>query len=442
MATKGLHAKGSYILKIAGKALSLGMILAFSQTLNAQTTKEEVLSDLNRTGGVYYAYPVVESENTPAPKGYEPFYISHYGRHGSRYLIGNRDYESMQELMAKAREAGALTEFGLSVAARIDSIMPEARGRGGDLSPLGRRQHRGIAERMYRAYPQVFGKGCGDISARSTTVVRCVLSMDAFCERLKELNPSLTIDRESSGRYMNYLNYHSDDHYLQTIDGPRWKEQYRKFKAGHTNPERMIKSIFSDPGFVELNVNPEEFMWGMYWLASDMQDMETKISFYDAFTPDELFDLWQSFNYCFYVNDGSFGGNGSKVVENAYPLLRNIIDSADEAIAGGKPTATLRFGHDGNLIPLAAALDLKDCNLVTDRPEEFYKYFSDWKIAPMAGNIQLVFFRNKKNSDDVIVKFMLNERETSIPVATDMYPFYRWKDVKGYYEKKLDEKGR
>ncbi|MDE6218527.1 MAG: histidine-type phosphatase, partial [Muribaculaceae bacterium] len=274
-------------MKIAANALSLGMILTFSQTLNAQTTKEEVLSDLNRTGGVYYAYPVVESENTPAPKEYEPFYISHYGRHGSRYLIGNRDYESMQELMAKAREAGALTDFGLSVAARIDSIMPEAKGRGGDLSPLGRRQHRGIAERMYRAYPQVFGKGCGDISARSTTVVRCVLSMDAFCERLKELNPSLTIDRESSGRYMNYLNYHSDDHYLQTIDGPRWKEQYRKFKAGHTNPERMIKSIFSDPGFVELNVNPEEFMWGMYWLASDMQDMETRISFYDAFTPDE-----------------------------------------------------------------------------------------------------------------------------------------------------------
>ena len=66
-------------------------------------------------------------------------------------------------------------------------------------------------------------------------------------------------------------------------------------------------------------------------------------------------------------------------------------------------------------------------------PYEFYKHFTDFKIAPMAGNVQIVFFRNKKNADDVIVKFMLNERETSIPVATDIAPFYHWNDVKAFY---------
>ena len=49
----------------------------------------------------------------------------------------------------------------------------------------------------------------------------------------------------------------------------------------------------------------------------------------------------------------------------------------------------------------------------------------------MAGNIQMVFFRNK--AGDVIVKFMHNERETSIPVETDIYPFYHWGDVRAYY---------
>ena len=48
----------------------------------AQTSKEEVFEDINKAGGVYYAYPVTESKNTLPPKGYEPFYISHYGRHG------------------------------------------------------------------------------------------------------------------------------------------------------------------------------------------------------------------------------------------------------------------------------------------------------------------------------------------------------------------------
>ena len=58
----------------------------------------------------------------------------------------------------------------------------------------------------------------------------------------------------------------------------------------------------------------------------------------------------------------------------------------------------------------------------------------------MAGNVQIVFFRNKKNADDVIVKFMLNERETSIPVDTDIAPFYHWNDVKAFYNEVLEGK--
>jgi hypothetical protein len=51
----------------------------------------------------------------------------------------------------------------------------------------------------------------------------------------------------------------------------------------------------------------------------------------------------------------------------------------------------------------------------------------------MAANIQLVFYR-KEGSDDVLVKFLFNENETSIPVATDCAPYYHWADVKRYWE--------
>ena len=59
----------------------------------SQTTREEMAADPNKTGGVYFAYPSTKADNTPAPKGYRPFHISHYGRHGSRYLISDNDYE-------------------------------------------------------------------------------------------------------------------------------------------------------------------------------------------------------------------------------------------------------------------------------------------------------------------------------------------------------------
>lgn len=416
------------------KILTIGVGVATAMACYSQTTKEEVLSDLNRTGGVYYAYPVTESKNTPAPKGYEPFYISHYGRHGSRYLISDNDYKWVSNLLHKGFEAEALTPLGVDVMNRIDSLLVETNLRGGDLTPLGVRQHKGIADRMYKSYPQVF-KGNKELSARSTLVVRCVLSMDAFCERLKELNPRLNITKESSQRNMGYLCYHSDESNAWRDDKDNYKEEYRKFEASHTNPERLVNSIFSDPKFVAKSVNPHEFMWGMYWIASGMQDTETDLSFYDIFTPDELFDLWQCFNYRFYVGDGNYPGSNGLIIANAKPLVRNILAGAQAAIDGVGEAATLRFGHDGNLIPLVALMGFENCDLQEEDPEKFYTAFSDWKIAPMAGNMQMIFFKDPKHPEkEILVKFMLNEEEKRVPVETETFPFYPWSKVKEYYE--------
>ena len=415
------------ILKIALAALLLP-VMAFGQTV-----KEEIFNDLNKAGGVYYAYPVTTVEQTETPKGYEPFYISHYGRHGSRYLIADNDYLWVLQLMRRAKEAGALTPLGLDALGRVEKVWLEAEGRGGDLSPLGVRQHRGIAERMFNTFPEVF-EGQVDISARSTIVMRCAMSMDAFCERLKELNPELNITREASNRYMRYMNYHSpESNAFNAPDGP-WQEEYRKFEVAHTHGDRLVGTLFSDSLWVVRNVDPHKLMWGFYWLAVGMQDIETQVSFFDLFEPQELFDLYQCFNYRFYVGDSNYPGSHGMLLDNAKPLLRNVVESADAAIASGKTGATLRFGHDGNLIPFAGLLGLENCYNSVENPAEFYKHFVSYEISPMAGNVQIIFFRNKKNHDDIIVKFMLNEREISIPrLATDMFPFYRWNDVRSYF---------
>ena len=400
----------------------------------SQTTKEEMLSDLDKTASVYYAYPVKESHNTPAPKGYKPVYISHFGRHGSRYLISTADYTRLRDIFHKAKDSDALTPLGEDVMLRIDSVLIEADGRGGDLAPLGVRQHRDIAERMFKAYPEVF-KGNTPISARSTLVVRCVLSMDAFCERLKELNPGLNITRESSQRYMPYLCYWSPE------SGEKDKslaEEKRKFEEKMTRPDRLLSSLFSDPEFVRKNVNPHDFMWGLYYLASGMQDIETDLSFYDIFTPEELFDLWQAFNFRFYTSAGNFPGNDGLMIDNAKYLLQNFIDSADEALASDSPSATLRFGHDNDLIRFAGILEFENAVGQEADPDKAYEAFADYKIAPMAGNVQLVFFSNPKDkSAPVLVKFMLNEEEQRLPIPTDSWPFYRWDDVKAFYSPKL-----
>lgn len=418
------------------------LITLISFTPFGQTTKEEMLSDLNLTGGVYLAYPVTDKGNapdiSPAPAGYEPFYVSHYGRHGSRYLILNENYEIVRDALHAAARKNALTPLGKDLLQRVDILMKEADKKGGVLSPLGYRQHRGIARRMIDAYPEVF-EGDKRISARSSTVSRCVNSMNAFCDEMQQLRPTLKITRDSDKRFMKYIAHHSEESKAWLKDEKNFKEGYNKFEAQLVKPQRLIESIFSDPKFVKRYVDQKNFMWNLYYIAVGMQDVETKLDFYDLFTPDELFNLWQCFNYRIYVRDSNYPGSKGLFLKNAKPLLKNILDSASEAIEGEGYAATLRFGHDANLISLAGLMQLENCYNQESNPEEVYKIFTEWKISPMAGNIQMILFRNSAKPDDVLVKFMLNEKEISIPIPTSEFPFYKWEDVKAFYENILSE---
>ena len=88
-----------------------GMALA-AVPASAQTIKEAVYADLNKAGGVYYMYEFKEHKVTPPPKGYTPVYMSHYGRHGARYLLNDTQYERSLGVLRAAHEQKALTEVG------------------------------------------------------------------------------------------------------------------------------------------------------------------------------------------------------------------------------------------------------------------------------------------------------------------------------------------
>lgn len=403
--------------------------------VSAQTTFEEISADLNKAGGVYLAYPKVEAKQTPAPKGYKPFYVSHYGRHGSRYLLGDRDYLWIIQLMQKADSVNGLTPLGKDVLKRLTLVWQEVQGRAGDLTPLGVRQHQGIAERMTKNFPEVF-RGKRSVSARSTVVYRCAMSMAAFGDRLKGLNPQLDISYEMSEKYMSYLNYHTDrsNAFTHGEKGP-WVEEYRKFEEQQVKPDRLVSTLFSNADFIRCEVNPNNLMWGLYWIAVDMQDIETPVSFYDIFTAREMFDLWQCVNYRFYIGNANPLASKGIVMANAKSLVENIIESADAAIKDHSIAATLRFGHDGNVIPLLALLQIENFDVAVAGPSEVYKYWCDFKATPMASNVQIVFFENKKG--DVLVKFLHNEKEVHIPVKTDNWPYYHWNEVRDYYQKRL-----
>lgn len=409
------------------KILLSAFVLAISLCSSAQSSFEEISASPDKAAGLYYLYPVTESVNTPAPKGYKPFYISHYGRHGSRYLVGDEQYSDPLAIFVAADDAGLLTDKGKDVKRRLEAIWLDAAERSGELTSKGVSQHKGIASRMYKAFPEVF-KGKPEINARSTTRMRCAHSMMAFCEALKENNPSLVINKESAPRYMKYLS---------TVT-PRAREyapvggaKAAAFEAEVTKPERLMSTLFTQPGVPEsLGKSSAALMLNLFRIAVDAPNTDCPERLDDLFTPDERFKLWQNYNYHYYNEMSNPAAAHGAVLDNARPLLANIIESADAAIAAGINGADLRFGHDSTLVPLTGLMKIDGCYGSTDDPHRLHEVYADYKISPMAANVQLIFFRDKHG--DVIVKVMLNEREVSLPVATDIAPFYRWADLRSY----------
>lgn len=395
----------------------------------AQNPKEEILSDYDKAGGLYYAYPGPQKAQTPAPRGYKAFYISHFGRHGSRWLDSSDSYDNSLSVMRKASEAGVLTDLGKDVLARLEAVCADAAGHVGELSPLGVQQHKGIASRMYASFPKVFRRGAV-VTANSTQYSRVIMSMFSFCDKLKELNPKLEIKVNASVRDEAFVANRTDASRSFEMPEP-YRSTVDSFRKEHCHPERVMNLLFKDAAYLSGEVDSEALYGYLLDIAAIMQNTPSEVRFYDLFTADELYDFWQLRNLDYYISKGPNPVGGDVLTGSALPMLDHVIKTADEVISAGSHGATLRFSHDSYLVPLAVCLQLDGCRGKATDPDRYSAVFTNYKISPMCGNIQLVFFKNRK--DDVLVKFLLNENEVGIPAKTDFYPYYRWEDVKQYY---------
>ena len=130
---------------------------------------------------------------TKAPRGYKPFYISHYGRHGTRSGWDQDKYEVVIEALTKAKEAGILSASGDSLLQETLLVKQAHNKMDGRLTVRGQREHRAIANRMYKNFRRVFRRGSKNLRVNSSTVPRCLVSMAAFTNQLSELDYRLNI---------------------------------------------------------------------------------------------------------------------------------------------------------------------------------------------------------------------------------------------------------
>ncbi len=414
------------------------------------SAREEIRQNRYLCGSNYLDYDRAYGRDalTPAPRGYEPFYMSHYGRHGSRWLLADGDYLSAIRPLRKAREQGKLTALGLETLDQLEKFFQGTRGRLGDLTTVGERQHHGIGRRMTEHFPEIFLKKGVKIDARSTVVIRCILSMTAECEEITSANPSARIHNDVSEALQYYLNAPWRGQVRQQSgNGRKVEDEYRD---RWTHPERLCSTLFTDPQWVSDSINAGSFMRHLFEVAANMQSHDALLDaaahidshradvgeLLDLFTDDELYDQWRRVNLGWYQNYGPSPATASIMPFSQKNLLKNIIQTADTVTT---VQATLRFGHEVCVMPLACLLELGNSGFATDDWDRLDDTWRNYEIFPMACNIQLIFYRPKKNRQgDILVKALLNEREQTLPIPTDNYPYYRWADLRQYYLNKIE----
>ena len=144
---------------------------------------------------LFTPYPDRDAPQTLAPFGYKPFYVSHFGRHGCRYMSSREQVATVLDVLEEARRQGLLTEEGVSLCRDFEAFDTAEDGMYGQLSDRGGEEHRGISQRMYRRFRPAFsGRNRKTVRGISSMYPRCVLSMTHFCLALKSRSPRLEMD--------------------------------------------------------------------------------------------------------------------------------------------------------------------------------------------------------------------------------------------------------
>ena len=417
------------------------MILLIACALLAQAQTRQQM------GGVYYAYPAPKKPvSVKAPEGYTPFYISHYGRHGSRWLPSDSRYTWVNQHFD---DESNLTPLGKKVKGWLTQVWENAKGNGGKLTKLGEKQHRGIADRMARNFPQIFAKG-NHVQARSSVVDRCAKSMLAFTDELRQLQPSLDMDVKTDSADMAWIAYTSPE--VKALEN-------RTHIVAKVSPDRFLCQLFKDVTKVD---DPMKLMSEIHTIASSIQDVGLNFKYYPKdienglyglFMDEEFRAIYDANNLRMTICNGEYSTNEQIPARSAVSLWENIEAEADKALASDRPSATLRFGHDTSLYRLYSLMNMffarPDACSDTDAEMASYKKESDAMdvVVPMAANLQLVFYKKKKwdsahPENNVLVRILCNERNVGeLNLNAYIYNddiedmagnYYTWASLKNY----------
>lgn len=406
------------------------LLIALLQLQPIQMLRE----DPDRAGVNTHPYEFREVQTTPAPKGYKPVYISHYGRHGSRVNWERSNYTYVIDILENADDAGILTQEGKELLQEAQTVSQVHRGADGHLTRLGEKEHRMLAERMYENYPEVFRKGSGLVRVESSTVHRCLVSMANFVGELIRLQPGLQFEIDSDNVTMSYIgNGASEEHNRAS------ELMLEPLRHVQTDTVSILGKLFTDPAAARKIVGSvDKFQTKIWEVARIARSSGVKANVYRHLPEDVIYKWWDYSNRELYIRHGNSPEFGKGRMKNSEPLVNVLVTKADEVLASGHYAADLIFGHDCPLISLAGYFHLSGVGESVSFDEIPMKWNDPMNI-PFAANLQMIFYKSRR-SPDVLVKFVYGDVERTIAELDAVSGvYYKWEDVKKFIDKRKAE---
>ena len=300
---------------------------------------QTVSSDRNKIAGVEGPYRFEDAVLTAAPKGYVPFYITHYGRHGSRYAWNPVTYTAIKKGLDAADEAGSLTPRGEKLYKDFNDFYQIPLINTGDLSDLGMEQHSEIARIMYGNFPEVFKDG-GEILARASTSQRAIVSMNAFTVSLQKLAPK--VDIKMNALHTSLLATNPTSAPRELVGGFKGEvlipESTTAFRDRMTDYDAILDKLFTDRGFLEEMGGRREFVYELFNLWAGYRNYSDGELLEDIFTKEQLLVQWEIENYMHYADIQGTVTARSRFLKTSSPMPTKPLPAACTKATSGSAT--------------------------------------------------------------------------------------------------------
>lgn len=409
------------------RLITIIFTLFFSVLLSAQNLKEKMLENPADGASIYkpYSFEAHGIEST-APKGYKPFYISHFGRHGSRYQSRPAYFKPAVDCFQAAKAAGILTEKGEELYRAIQTLLDVHEGMYGELAPLGAREHHQIARRMFEREKKVFtSHQRNQVRCASSYFSRCIVSMANFTEELSSNAPDLEVTYLVGKRY--------NEAYLNAKPFPKFEPQTRpildSLKRKYMHPETLMSLYFTDQQKAySLTPDPYAMELGLYYFWSICYNLDflgmdmTPLIPFEELVASSAID--NAYRYATVAISEEFG---KYTRLTGLQLLKDFVAKAEDALKeDSNVAADLRFAHDSGFLPICGLLGIEGFPVYSI--EEAARSWNAAEVIPMCANVQMVFYKGK---GDILVKVLVNEQEKYLEGLTPVKDcYYRWSDLK------------